>query len=336
MVEHKKTQQGESEINVSAENDAVEQVFEKRRKIKQKFDFLKNKPLLFIVACSAGFLIIMILTFLAPMSKVKVISIQGNNYLTQEYVEELSGITKQSVVYFLMPSQIERRIEKSELIANVNVTILKDNIVKIEIIEEEPIAYRYEETPEILLKNGELIPMTEDLLLLIARIPYLTGFNSDEQLMDLAKAFEDVERQSIEQISEISQYSLSYDENAIQLLMMDGNYFFASYFSMPVLNAYAEISSSLVGDGLCLFADDGLEVAYTSICPWDAIDEEKEYWIDDLGNVMVDQYGDPIEKEYYHDSEGNDILDDSGNKVAVPIGEDPNDLSWMTVEEETE
>ncbi|MEG1462594.1 MAG: hypothetical protein RSC48_05745, partial [Anaerorhabdus sp.] len=60
-------------------------------------------------------------------------------------------------------------------------------------------------------------------------------------------------------------------------------------------------------------------VAYTSTCPWNQIVEEKEYWVDELGNIVINQYGDPVEKKYYTDGKGNYVLDKEGNKILIPI-----------------
>lgn len=319
----------EKEIVEKEQATAVDKVFEKRRKVKKKFEFLKAKPLLFIAAVFCGFLIILGLLFGASSAKVRVINIEGDDYLSEKLVQELSGVSRKDVFYLLFPSQIEKRLEKSEFIASAKVSLKENNIVKIVIVEEQPIAYRYKENPEILLKNGRLIPLEEKYLMLIARIPYLEGFDTEEQLANLAKSFKNVDASAIELISEIKRYPLSYDENTIQMFMMNGNYLFSSYFSVQTLNAYTKISSELTESGICIFADDGKEVAYTSVCPWDVIVEEKEYWYDSLGNIMVDQYGDPIEKKYYKNPAGEFILDSEGNKVVVPVGADENDLSWM-------
>ncbi len=315
---------------------AVDQVFEKRRKIKMKFDFIKAKPLIFLLACLSGFLLIVFMVVASSASKVKVISVQGNSYFSVEEIEKIAGVSKKDIFYFLFPSRIEERLEKSIFISDAQVTLHENNIVKIKINEEAPIAYRYDDKAEILLKNGQLVEMDEKYLHLIARIPYLQGFDTEDQLYALTRSFRDVKQEVIEMISEISRYPMTYDENMIQLLMMDGNYFFSSYFSMETLNAYPQIASELVENGVCIYADESLQVAYTSECPWDIKIEEKEYWYDDLGNVMVNEYGDPIEKKYYRDELGEYILDAEGNRIAVPIDADENDLSWMNDDSDEE
>ncbi len=328
MVKHKK-KNSKAEI----QKTAVDHVFEKRRKVKEKFDFMKAKPRIFLCAVLIGFLCIIGLLLMLPSAKVKRVRVDGNDYLSDEYVEKLSGISQVDYFYFIRSSQIEKRIESSLMVQDAKVYLRKNNVVEIVIQEETPIAYRYLKEPELILKNGSVISLKSEYLSMISRIPYLNGFETDEQLLNLVRAFRDIDKEMIESISEIHRFPLSYDEETIELLMLDGNYFFSSYFSLPVLNSYHKIVSEISEKGVCIFADDGMTVAYTSECPWNLIVEEKEYWIDGLGNIMENEYGDPIEKKYYRNKNGEYILDSEGNRIVVPLGADENDLSVFDKEE---
>lgn len=310
--------------NIQEERTAVDEVFERRKRIKAEFNFKKSKPLLFIVAIGVGIGIIGSLYYFSPNSKIKSISVNGSYYLDEDYIKELSGLTLDDRFYFIFSPSIEKKVMKSEMVKSVKVSRKSQGIIEIAIVEEQPIGYRFLETPEILLNDGKVIEMKSEYLSIIARIPYIEGFETEELVRHLGKSFEDVDRNILETISEISQYPLSYDENTLRIYMRDGNYFFASFYSLSTINSYNEIVSNLGETGVCIYADEGLKVAYTSLCPWDAVTEEKEYWIDELGNVVVNQYGDPVEKKYYTDAQGNFILDNKGNKILIPMGGENN------------
>lgn len=306
--------------NTQNSKTAVDEVFDRRKRIKAEYSYKKSKPLLFIVAIVIGFAMISGIYYYSPDSKIKSISIEGNYYLSESYVKEISKLTLEDRFYFIFTPAIEKKIADSEMIKSVKVSRKNQNVIEISIIEEEPIGYRFLETPEIILKDGSIIEMKSDYLSIIASVPYIEGFETDELVQRLGKAFKDIDRNILETISEISQYPLSYNENTLRVYMRDGNNFFASFYSLSTLNNYNEIASKLMETGVCIYADEGLKVAYTSTCPWDLMIEEKEYWIDELGNVIVNQYGDPMEKKYYTDAEGNFILDNKGNKILIPMG----------------
>ncbi|MFV0380462.1 MAG: cell division protein FtsQ/DivIB [Anaerorhabdus sp.] len=312
----------------------VDLVFEKRKNVKNKYSFLKMKPILFLIACFFGACLIMLLTTLSPVSKIKAINIKGNYFLEDDMVINMSGLSSKDIYYFVISGNVEKKLEKNAFINSANVKLLSNNVVLIEIKEAEPFAYKYNEVPELIFKSGEIMEIDDNLMPVISRVPYLTGFEDEEQIKGLLRAFRDVDYKMIELISEIQRYELSYDPNTLLLKMNDRNFFFSSYYSMSVLNSYIQIISELdVKEGNCIFSDDGLEVAYTSVCPWDEVEKEVEYWIDDLGNFMVDEYGDKIEKKYYKDESGEFILDESGNKIIVPIGADETDLSFLDKDE---
>ncbi|MFV0551820.1 MAG: cell division protein FtsQ/DivIB [Anaerorhabdus sp.] len=310
-------------VQVKEQKSAVDEVFDRRKRIKADFSFRKAKPLLFIAAVIVGFITVALVYYYSPTSKIKAISAKGNYYLETDYVKELSGLTLENRYYLTFDYFIEKEIEKCEMVKNATVKHKEQGVIEIVIEEEEPFGYRYDEKGELLLKSGKAIELKSEFLDIIADVPYVEGFDTDELLVRLAKGFQNVNRDMIEIMSEITRYPMSYDENTIQIFMHDGNYFFASFYSLETINVYQQIASDLTEKGVCIYSDDGLTVAYTSTCPWNQIVEEKEYWVDELGNIVINQYGDPVEKKYYTDGKGNYVLDKEGNKILIPIdGED--------------
>lgn len=320
----KKSKIGSHKDQIKEQKSAVDEVFERRKRVKADFNFRKAKPLLFIVAILVGLITICLVYYFSPMSKIKAISIQGNYYLEKDYIKELSGLSLENRYYLVFDYLIEKKIEQSEMIKKATVQHKEQGVIEIVVEEEEPFGYRYNEKGEILLKSGKAIELKSEYLDIIAQVPYVEGFNSDELLVRLAKAFSNVNRSMIEIMSEVKQYPMSYDENTIEVFMHDGNYFFASFYSLETINIYQQIASDLTESGACIYSDDGLKVAYTSTCPWNIVSDEKEYWVDELGKIVVNQYGDPVEKKYYTDGKGNYILDKDGNKILIPIGGEDN------------
>ncbi|SJZ98485.1 cell division protein FtsQ/DivIB [Anaerorhabdus furcosa] len=314
---------------IKEEKSAVDEVFDRRKRIKADFSFRKAQPLLFILAVCLGLIVIAVGYYFSPVSKVKSISIKNNYYLDKDYIKELSGLTLENRYYLVIDYFVEKKLEESELIKNATVKHKDQGVIEITIEEETPFGYRYLDVGEILLTSGKAVELKSEYLDIIAKVPYIDGFETEEQLERIAKAFQKVDRSIIESISEVSQYPMSYDENTLRLFMRDGNNFFASYYSLSTVNSYNEIASDFTESGLCIYSDDSLKVAFTSTCPWNLVAEEKEYWIDELGNIVVNQYGDPVEKKYFTNDQGEFILDGNGNKILIPMGQEDDYEAYL-------
>lgn len=319
---------------IKEEKSAVDEVFERRKRIKADFSFRKAQPLLFIAAVCCGLVLITLGYYFSPISKVKSISVKNNYYLETDYIKKLSGLTLENRYYLVIDYFVEKKLEESDLIKKATVKHKDQGVIEIDIEEETPFGYRYLEEGEILLTSGKAVPLKSEYLDIIAKVPYVDGFDTEEQLVRIAKAFQKVDRSVIESISEVSQYPMSYDENTLRLFMRDGNNFFASYYSLETINSYNEIASDFVDSGHCIYSDDSLKVAYTSTCPWDIVVQEKEYWVDELGNIVVNQYGDPVEKKYFTDGKGNFILDGNGQKILIPMGQEDDYEAFIGNKEE--
>lgn len=309
-------------IDEFTENSSgVDEVVRRHKKRISEASFLKYKKLIFVTSIILGFFVVMSVYFFSDNSKVKSIAVEGNDYLDSGYIKELSGLNLESRYYFTVWFLVENRLNKDPLIAKSNVSYEANNVIKLKIYEKKPVGYRYTEQAEIVLSNGETVVLTSEMLDIVSRIPLITGFEDEQQLRLLTKALNSIDKNAIENISELEQYNMQYDPNAIKLYLRDGNYIFASYYSLELLNDYNAIASKFVGNGHCIFLDDGLEVAYKRVCPWDEVVIEKEYWQNENGEFILNKYGDRVVKHYYTDENGEFLLDEIGNKIPIPIDE---------------
>ncbi len=299
----------------------IDEVVRRHKKRVSEASFIKYKNVVFILAVFTGLAMILTTYFSSSASKIKSISVTGNDYLSNDYIKKISGLNLDSIYYFTPWFLVENTLEKDALIESAKVTFEANNVIKISIKEKMPVGYRYIENAEILLSDGTVILMTSEMLDIVARIPLIVGFEDEETLYLITKSLKGIDQSMIENISEIKQYDLNYDENALMLYLRDGNYVFASFYSLELLNSYNAIASELVGNGHCVFLDEGLQVAYRKVCPWDETVVEKEYWINENGEFILNKYGDKVVKHYFVDENGEFILDEYGNKIPIPIDE---------------
>ena len=256
MVGNKKKKENQS---------TVDEVFEKHRSDVRRNRFLTNKVKVFVLAVFTGFVLITFGFLLSPASKVRGFDIEGNYFLHEDDVLELSGISSESRYLFVFDSVAENRLLSSPLIQSAQVSVRNDGTVDIVIEEKVILGYRYKTYPELVFQDGTLMELSNDYSYLYSQIPLIVGFN--EEMGDFAKAFENIPQKRIASISEIHRYAYSYDPNGLEFVMKDGNRFFASFYSVDVINQYNGVASALTEKKVCLYADENSGNVYKSLCP---------------------------------------------------------------------
>ncbi|MCF0115401.1 MAG: FtsQ-type POTRA domain-containing protein [Erysipelotrichaceae bacterium] len=308
--------------NIKLQPSALETFLKEFKLKKAKELFYKDKSKTYWLGIIASILFMGVQYYFAPESQVKAITVSGNYYLTDDKIKEAAELSLKSRYYLVLSPYVEDKIKELGLIDQVKVTHKENNVLSIEVIEKQPFGYRViEDTPELLLSDGSVIPMTSSELRTVADLPLIRGFEEDEAISSLARAFSKLTRREIESISEINQFNLNYDDHTLECLMVDGNYFFSSYFGLPMLVNYYTMTSELEESGACIFADDSCTKAIQKACPWDETPTVREYWTDEAGNYIYDKYGDRKVKHYYQDDKGFYFLDKDNNKIPIPIDE---------------
>ncbi len=305
----------------------VRHLLDERKMRKDNMDFRTAQPVLFAWTCVFSVLLITLTYFLLPASRVKAISVSGNNYLPKDYVEHLSGITYKSRYFLTFPTITAHKIEEDPMISKARINLLPGNIIQIAIEENQPVAYRYnEDGPVFLMSDGSEVGMKREYTNIISRVPFVEGFYTEDQTHLLTKALSGVDRGMIEEIAEIRQYTLYYDDETLMIQMREGGYFFTNYFSIDILNRYHEYYAMQENKEYCFFADSTNKLVQSRPCPWNQVPEEHEYWLDEHGDYMLNKWGDRAVKHYYKDAEGNFYLDEEGNKIVIPIDQYVNDM----------
>ena len=219
----------------------------------------KKKRYALILSVFLSLVIMAAVYLFSPGSKIYRITVEGNDYLSEEDIISLSGVTTEDRFLLTLPSAVERRVKTDPLIADCDVELLNGNLVRINVTEKKIIGY--------LLENGE------GVLYLISKVPIIEGF-SNEDLILLEKNFATCDREIINEISEIHNYTpLKYQY--VELVMRDGNFIFTSPYGLNLLNRYFDIESSYIReDHRCYYFEDISGNAYTSACPWEPREEK--------------------------------------------------------------
>jgi len=314
-----------NEADLVSESD-VDKIFAKTRLQKRQEIFDASQPFFMRLAILIGAVFLLALYWFMPMSRVKSVVITGNSFLSTEYVSSVSRITTDNRFYAVIPAALERRLERDPMIESAKVTLEEGNVISIAVTEKKPIGYRYDEEPVILLSDNTTAELKSEYLDLISEIPLITGFEEEEQTRLLCKAFEDVDESAIRDMSEVSQYALSYDDEAIRILMRTGGYFISDYFSLATINQYSQFYGAQTDHSYCIYAvdQDQAASAYSAACPWS--ETADDFWTDAEGNPVVNSQGITAYRHYYKDPQGNPALDANGNQIVIPIDENGDEV----------
>lgn len=304
--------------------DHVERIIESRRRRADEAAFRRHQGRIVRWAVITGILFIGIAYFLLPVSRISSVRIEGNSMLSDAYVRSLAQVTENDRFYLTVPFLVSSRLEKDPMIASAETEMLSDQTVCITVTEKKVIGYRYVTSPEVVFADGTVTELKSEYLDLIARVPLIIGFEDDGELKKLADAFSGIDQDVIEDMAEVSEYSLSYDPSAIKVLMRTGGYFIGSYYSMENINSYNEVYALMSDHSKCLFSLEGQAKVAQQVCPWN--EEAEEYWTDENGNYILNSSGEKAVRHYYTDAQGSPALDESGSRIAIPIDENGDEV----------
>ena len=312
---------------IKGSKDAVDKLLHEREVKRINTAFHNSVSSLFSYAIVLSVILLVVSYFLLPSSKVKALSVVGNNYLDKGYIEKLSGVNYSSRYFLVFPGMTANKIKQDPQIKNASVRLLPENVVQIVVEEEQPVGYRYEEKGSvILLENGNKVELTSEKMGMISRLPFIDGFVEEEQTQQLIKALASIDKKILEEITEVRQYSLDYDDEVMMIQMREGGYFFTTYYLIDSINYYHDMYVRLKDKNACIYADANERVVGARACPWDEVPVEHEYWTDENGDYLINKYGDRAVKHFYHDEYGNFYLDDEGNKIVIPIDQNVEDI----------
>lgn len=180
--------------------------------------------------------------------KIKNIYISNNNYLTDQEIIEIAGISDYPSTVQNLSFQIEKRLEQNIFIkeASVKKTISK---VYIEVVENKPLFY-YSSTNKTILLDGTSIDLNASIPTVLN---YITDAYYDDFIIEMGKLDENI----LARISEIQFKPNDVDDNRFLLLMSDGNYVYINISTFSKLNKYLSIKEGLPNKKGILYLDYG-------------------------------------------------------------------------------
>ena len=246
-----------------------------RRQKKEQSRYEKARHVTYVISTLLSLVIIGLVYFMSDVSNVYRITVRGNSYLSDEDIIELSGITTKDKYLFVLPFMAEKKVEAHELIGDCRIRRLDGRLVEIDVEEKKAIAYQENVNGiELILRDNERIVLEDRYRYLINYVPVIEGFDEEETKLIISN-LQECDYLVINEISEIRNYpDLKYQN--VELIMRDGNCIFTSPYGLDILDHYYNIQSSYISNRqVCYYFEDISGNAYSSACPWEAVEEEQ-------------------------------------------------------------
>lgn len=216
----------------------------KKKRVKRKLNV--KRVIVFLLS------VLILSFFIYKLVNVNIsnIYIKGNNYLTDQYIIDISGLSNYPNSLSNISFNIEKKLRKNSFILDAKVKkrgLL--NKVYIEIIENYPLYY-YASLDKTVLYNGDMIDGNISNITLINKIP-------DTIYDKFISKFRDLEYSVLDRISEVRYNPNEVDSERFLILMNDENYVYVTLNRFLNLNKYVDIIKTFSGKKGVLHLDSG-------------------------------------------------------------------------------
>ncbi|WP_299086966.1 cell division protein FtsQ/DivIB [uncultured Metabacillus sp.] len=190
-------------------------------------------------------LILLVIYFQSPLSKVASISVEGNKTVESKKIIELSGITTSSEFWSVNSKQVKTSVKSLLQIKDVQVEKKLPNHIVLQVEEHESIAYIERDGSHFpILENGKVLK--DKQVKAPADAPVLINWENDNAIEVMIDELKKLPPGILNSISEIHHTPKKTDPWLIHLYMNDGYEVLASVrtFSKK-MDSYPEIVSQL-------------------------------------------------------------------------------------------
>ncbi len=217
-----------------------------KKKVKKKR--VKIKSLIFALIF---LLIVGSLVYLVLNSRIRNIYVIGNSYYKEQDIIELAGLKEYPKRIKISSKKIKEKLLSDDLINDCDVNISLTNKVTIAVVENKPLFYDNVNN-KIILSDGNRIDKID-----VIGLPILTNTIDEDVYNRFIKAFNKVNSDVLNKISEISYAKTDLDKDRFLLYMNDQIYVYITLTKIDNLNNYNEIIEKLDGKKGILYLDSG-------------------------------------------------------------------------------
>lgn len=190
-------------------------------KLKHQRRKKANRRLIMLLALFF-ILIAGVIYFQSPLSKVKEITVSGNESYSYEHIVDKSGLSFESNVWKISKGEVEEKLEKIQEIKQATVDVKLPNTVSIKLEEYNRLAYISKgKNFYPVLENGNILG-EKQIDEIPVNAPILIGFKEGKVLDEMIASLEELPEVVINSISEIHSQPVKTDKYLVKLYMNDG------------------------------------------------------------------------------------------------------------------
>lgn len=216
----------------------------KKRKLKV-WNFLLALIILGVISFSCFYFI---------NKPIKNIIIKNNNYLTDDYIIDNSGIRNYPSFLLINTKSIRKKLLKSDYILDVKISRKFYNVLVIQVKENKPLFYNTTNNSIVFNNKKEVSIDSFDLSL---RIPRLINYVPDDKYNSFIKGINKINDDVLGRISDIEYQPNEYDKDRFLLYMDDGNMVYLTLTKFKAINYYNDVLSQLDNRKGILYLDSG-------------------------------------------------------------------------------
>ncbi|SDL76760.1 cell division protein FtsQ/DivIB [Sediminibacillus halophilus] len=190
-------------------------------KLKQARKKKANRRLIFYL--SIFFVLISIVVYLqSPLSQVRHVLINGNQYIDSQEVKTLSGLSTKDNFWNVDKQAVSDKIQEHPVIRKAEVERRFPTTIQIEIKEYNRVGYVMEDGAYYpVLENGKSLKQ-EKMKIAKGDAPLLSGFTKETYLQEMTKELQRLPTSIVRLISEINWEPTEENPYKITLFMNDG------------------------------------------------------------------------------------------------------------------
>ncbi|WP_409305335.1 cell division protein FtsQ/DivIB [Peribacillus sp. SCS-155] len=190
-------------------------------KLKQLRKRKANRRLILLLSLFF-ILVICVMYFLSPLSRIKTIKVEGNRYLSSAQIIGLSGLTSETSIWKVNKEESTQNIKTNPEIKKVTIKTQFPNTVLITVEENTRTAYLVKEDRFLpILENGKILPPLKKGSIPVYA-PVLVDFKEGNALHQLMSELDKLPPEIVNSISEIHRDPTKSDVYHIRLFMNDG------------------------------------------------------------------------------------------------------------------
>jgi cell division protein FtsQ len=191
-------------------------------KLKEKRKQKANRRLIFYLSCFF-IMILSVVYFQSPLSKVAEIKITGNENVSNEEILELSKLSTSTSFWKVQTDQVNKQIESHNEITNSNVSRGFPNKIVIDVNELARVAYTVDSDGKFfpILENGNILDPVNKIPN-ISDAPLLVNWQQSGDIVGFVAELNKLPKSIVNSISEIHYAPSESDPLHIQLYMNNG------------------------------------------------------------------------------------------------------------------